>query len=95
METNIKKTGIRYDFFYLLEEAHSNGRNLADKWDESKSFHHFLCEHNLIRAYNNKENKLVHPQLAAELRANGYSIREIAYILGYKHPGSISHLLKK
>jgi AraC-like DNA-binding protein len=32
---------------------------------------------------------------AQSLRKEGYTIREIAKVLGYKHPGSISHLLSK
>jgi len=31
---------------------------------------------------------------ASRLREKGYTIREIAKALGYKHPGSISHLLR-
>lgn len=31
--------------------------------------------------------------IAKNLRDNGFTIREIAKIMGYKHPGSISHLL--
>jgi predicted transcriptional regulator len=33
--------------------------------------------------------------LAQKLRKEGASIREIAKILGYQHPGSVSHLLSK
>lgn len=33
--------------------------------------------------------------LAKDLRDNDFTIREIAKIMGYKHPGSISHLLNK
>lgn len=32
---------------------------------------------------------------AKALRDIGYTIRGIADILGYRHPGSVSHLLKK
>jgi hypothetical protein len=32
--------------------------------------------------------------LAKALRSKGYTFREIAKMLGYKHPGSISNLLK-
>ena len=32
--------------------------------------------------------------LAKKLKKKGYTIRQIAKMLGYKHPGSISHLLK-
>lgn len=31
---------------------------------------------------------------AKRLKLNGYSIREIAKIMGFKNPGSVSHLLK-
>jgi len=34
-------------------------------------------------------------KLAVSLREQGYTIREIAAVLGYKHPGSVSHLLNK
>lgn len=34
-------------------------------------------------------------KMAKELRLKGMTIREIARIMGFKHPGSISHLLKK
>lgn len=33
--------------------------------------------------------------IARDLRDSGYSVRKIAKIMGYKHPGSISHLLSK
>lgn len=33
--------------------------------------------------------------LAIKLRNDGYSIREIAAMLGYTHPGSISNLLRE
>jgi len=33
--------------------------------------------------------------IAKRLREYGHTIREIAEIMGYKHPGSISHLLDK
>lgn len=32
---------------------------------------------------------------ASALKEKGYTVREIAAILGYKNPGSISHLLGK
>ena len=32
---------------------------------------------------------------AKALKAEGYTVREIARLLGYKHPGSVSHLLSK
>lgn len=32
---------------------------------------------------------------AKAMREAGYTIRKIAKTLGYKHPGSISHLLSK
>jgi len=35
-----------------------------------------------------------HRPLAKKLRKKGYTIRQIAKMLGYKHPGSISNLLK-
>lgn len=36
-----------------------------------------------------------HSSLAKKLRKRGHTIREIASILGYKHPGSVSYLLDK
>lgn len=34
-------------------------------------------------------------KIAHQLRAEGYTIRQIAATLGYKHPGSITNLLNK
>jgi hypothetical protein len=34
-------------------------------------------------------------KLARRLKRKGFTIREIMVALGYRHPGSISHLLKK
>lgn len=36
-----------------------------------------------------------HRPLAHELKNKGYTIRDIAKFLGYKNPGSVSHLLSK
>lgn len=33
-------------------------------------------------------------ELAIKLKTEGFTIRKIASVLGYKHPGSISNLLK-
>lgn len=33
-------------------------------------------------------------RMAKELRSEGHTIRQIAKFMGFKHPGSISHLLK-
>jgi len=33
--------------------------------------------------------------LAKKLIKDGYSIREVARMLGYKNPGSVTHLLKE
>lgn len=33
-------------------------------------------------------------KVAKQLREQGYTIREIAATLGYKHPGSVTNLLK-
>jgi len=41
------------------------------------------------KEYKNKQRKT-----AALLRKEGFTIREIAKVMGHKHPGSISHLLK-
>jgi uncharacterized protein YbaR (Trm112 family) len=35
-----------------------------------------------------------HKRLAKELRNYGFRIREIASLLGYQHPGSITNLLQ-
>jgi hypothetical protein len=35
-----------------------------------------------------------HRRLAKELQQTGFRIREIASLLGYKHPGSIFNLLQ-
>lgn len=55
---------------------------------------------NEAQEYINKINnfrkaKKEHPVLAKRLKKKGHTIREIATILGYKHPGSISHLLSR
>lgn len=84
---------MRYDFFELLEEAHSHGRGHKEMWDEQKSFKEFLMQYNLIKPYLLYRNKSHHKIAALSLREQGYTIREIAKILGYKHPGSITHLL--
>jgi hypothetical protein len=42
-------------------------------------------------ARNFKNNRV---KIAKTLREEGYTIREIAATLGYKHPGSITNLLK-
>lgn len=34
-------------------------------------------------------------RMAAALREKGVTIRGIAKLMGYSHPGSVSHLLKK
>lgn len=44
---------------------------------------------------NMRNRKLEHPKIAKRLRKRGHTIREIAQILGYKHPGSITNLLNK
>jgi hypothetical protein len=44
---------------------------------------------------NRFKQKPNHSKMAKRLRKEGKTIREIANILGYKHPGSISHLLAK
>jgi hypothetical protein len=87
--------GTRYDFFELLKEAHDHGRNMRDSWSDEKSFYEFLMQYNLVKEYNLYHNKKLHPVLAKGLREKNYSIRQIARMLGYKHPGSISHLLEK
>lgn len=88
----------RYSFFELIEEAHTHGRDHLHLWGEDKSFHNFLMQYNLIKDYNSwkqKKNKKQHPAIARSLRKKEHTIREIAQILGYKNPGSVSHLLSK
>jgi hypothetical protein len=41
-----------------------------------------------------KEPPKVKRQIAKSLRKDGLTIREICAAMGYKHPGSVSHLLK-
>lgn len=48
----------------------------------------------LIRLLSERRVKDKH-FIAKDLRNNGFTIREIAKIMNYKHPGSISHLLNK
>lgn len=84
-----------YPIFELIEEAHSHGRACVRLWDESKSLTQFLMQYNLIKEYSEYKNSQLHPQVAKSLKKKGYTVREIAKMLGYKHPGSITHLLKK
>lgn len=44
---------------------------------------------------NMRNRKIDHPKIAKKLRSKGHTIREIAEILGYRHPGSITNLLNK
>ena len=45
-----------------------------------------------VQAAENLQSEQI--KLAVSLREEGYTVREIAAVLGYKHPGSITHLLK-
>ena len=85
---------MRYGFLDLLKEAHGHGRDCSNLWGEEKSFEEFLKQYNLINEYKNHQDYASRPLLAKGLREKGYTIREIARMLGYKHPGSITNLLK-
>lgn len=84
----------------LIKEAHDHGYDIGGSalgWSIEKSFEEFLKQYDLIRAWRFVEAKKIianDKNLAKDLRAKGHTIREIATILGYKHPGSISFLLK-
>lgn len=87
---------MEYSVFELIKEAHSHGRECVKLWDSKKSFNEFLKQYNLVEEFNlweHKKDKHTHPALAKSLKAKGYTIRAIAKLLGYKHPGSITHLL--
>lgn len=43
---------------------------------------------------NRKQYSAQLSSIAKQLRKDGYSIRKIAEMMGFDHPGSISHLLK-
>ncbi len=45
--------------------------------------------------YGLKKKDNSEADMAKKLRDNGYTIREIMVIMGYNHPGSVSHLLSK
>jgi hypothetical protein len=93
-----KKMSNRHSFFELIEEAHDHGRDCYLLWERDKSFQEFLMQYNLVSDFNmwkQRKNKDSHPKIAVSLKKKGHTIREIAKILGYKHPGSISHLLNK
>lgn len=85
----------------LLKEAHDHGYEIGETslgWDIDKSFNEFLKQNNLVNAWNahlSRSQKVNESAAAQELKAKGYTIRDIAKILGYKHPGSVSHLLNK
>jgi hypothetical protein len=88
----------RYSIFQLIEKAHDHGRDCSKMWERDKSLLEFLKQNNLINEFNSwkaKKNKDMHPAIAKSLKTKGHTIREIAKFLGYKHPGSISHLLSK
>lgn len=59
------------------------------QYDELDKADAYIKQINAAKEYKNK-----HIQAAKSLREQGYTIREIAATLGYKHPGSISNLLK-
>jgi hypothetical protein len=54
-----------------------------------------LFEYDIRNNIRKTKQKVNHPKLAKSLKKEGRTIREIAALLGYKHPGSISHLLSK
>jgi ribonuclease HI len=86
---------MKYPIFQLLEEAHGHGRDCLKIWpDEQKSFHQFLMQWNLVKEYEGWKNKQLHPSIAKSMKKKGYTIRAIAKFMGYKNPGSITHLLK-
>lgn len=41
------------------------------------------------------KSREIQVKIAHQLRSEGYTIRQIAAALGYKHPGSITNLLNK
>lgn len=66
-----------------------NGLSLA-QYDALNEADAYIKQINGAKDYKNK-----HIIIAKSLREQGYTIREIADKLGYKHPGSISNLLKQ
>jgi hypothetical protein len=53
-----------------------------------------LCEGVGKIEYTPKPDKVDLKKAAKRLRGEGYTIRQIMVILGFKHPGSVSHILK-
>lgn len=51
-----------------------------------------LCGKGMVEI-NSRDPKDADRKIAKKMRQAGYTIRQIMTTLGYKHPGSISHLL--
>lgn len=52
-----------------------------------------LCGKGMVEINPPKDNE-ADRKMAIKMREKGFTIRKIMTTLGYKHPGSISHLLK-
>lgn len=86
----------------ILQKAHLEAKDLAKYYFKKEGDNRKQA---LITGFNDgvkwllrllTESKLDNSHIIAnDLRNEGYSIRKIAKIMGYKHPGSVSHLLKK
>ena len=86
---NIKK-------FEILKEAHSHGFQIAQsnlKWSEEKSWNEFVRQNytTVVKFMSLKERSIE----ARRLRGKNMTIRKIAKLMGYKNPGSITHLLNQ
>ena len=78
----------------ILKEAHSHGFQISSshlKWDEEKSWNEFVKQNysSIVKFMSLKERS----NEAKSLREIGMTIRKIAKTMGYKNPGSITHLL--
>lgn len=80
----------------LIRQAHDHAFAIASsnlKWTEEESWVEFLKRNNLrsVDLFSFAEKKKVVCYLLSENR----TIRDIAKILGYKHPGSVTYIINK
>jgi Tfp pilus assembly ATPase PilU len=79
----------------LLKEAHDFGYGHAKSnlgWDQDKCWLEFQKQNN-IPLVTIDEIRDETARKAIQLREQGHSLREIASILGYSHPQSVSHCI--
>ena len=79
----------------LLKEAHDHGFTIALSsigWHIEKSWVEFLKQNN-IPLITEDEIRDQAARKAIQLRDQGHSLRNIASVLGYKHPQSIKNIM--